>query len=152
MSPIIRDWAANDSMEETRVVSLEERFLHDVMDRGDLHRPRFALAGVHDTTDDSDQDTFGPNSEDSPCGNGRGAYVAGVQQAAFAEVSEQARTRLLDTMEQVGSQPEVTVAAVDQQCSANRGEQSRAFWVRRARSLKALTSEQEKVRTQSRAA
>jgi hypothetical protein len=155
MSPIISmrgTWHSNDTLEETRAVSLEKRLLHDVVDRGDLHRQRFAVAEApHALSDDfQGEDTFGPDAEDPPRSTDREEYAAGVEQAAFAEVSVQARTRLLDTMKQVGTQP--VAAKVDQACIANRGKESKDFWMRRARSLRALTSEEENVPTQSRAA
>lgn len=160
LSPmVLGNWSAEDSgQDHTRAVSLEKGLLGDVIDRSNMHSSGAAVAHgrrAQPVSDDyaAEDDTYGPCDE-SPRDNLFEERNSGILPPAFSEASEQARTRLVDAMRQAGKKSALSASQINElKFCGDRIKDSKEFWIRRAKSLKALTSEHygDKVRSASRA-
>jgi hypothetical protein len=157
MSPVLGNWSLED--DSPRAVSLEKRLLGEGVGRTGMHYPEadaahgcraLTIADDCESKSSEEDDLYGPSDSPLDPRDGATEKYSGVQQLAFAEASEQARTRLMDAMQQANKAPAAPSPRIEARDS-DRMRQSKEFWLRRARSLKALTSEQEKIRLTSRA-
>ena len=157
MSPVLGNWSLEDA--SPRAVSPEKRLLGEGVGRTGMHYPEadaahgcraLTIADDCESKSSEEDDLYGPSDSPLDPRDGATEKYSGVQQLAFAEASEQARTRLMDAMQQANKAPAAPSPRIEARDS-DRMRQSKEFWLRRARSLKALTSEQEKIRLTSRA-
>ena len=158
MSPVLGNWSLDED-DSPRAVSLEKRLLGEGVGRTGMHYPdadaahgcrALPIADDCESRSSEEDDLYGPSDSPLDPRDGATGNYSGVQQLAFAEASEQARTRLMDAMQQANKTPGAPSPQMKAQDS-NRMTQSKEFWLRRAQSLKALTSEQEHIRLTSRA-